>query len=201
MMAIAFFLSVSIADSSATIASWPQIEAFEMDFHFDDASEASVDLTIRDTDGNPRYRLECNDHFYDGNPDFTFSGDFECMLESLYSSETVSTLFAYAEDQSADWESRAIFYAAHFMGDCKSSPYGGKPRTFRLRNMKIVLRIYDEKVVVEKKTGGPLADFSSFSFGIEVSRDSRADRYIADDVGREDLPIWFHRSRMCLEGL
>ena len=178
---------------------WPQIMAFEKEYQFDSPMKASVDLTINDQGGNPKYRLECRNYLYDGNPDFYFSGDFECRLESLYSKETVSTLLTYRKDQSADRESRALFYAAHFMGACKSSPYGGRPRTFRLRNMKIVLHIYDERVVLEEIDGRRTADFESFSFRVKVSRDDGAIHDIADDISRDSLPIWFHRPSMCLE--
>lgn len=190
--------SIVFAMASAVLT-WPPIEGLEREYQFSHQNEARVEVTIRDQDGNPEYRLECGNYLDDSNRDFYFSGDFECRLESLYSEETVSTLFTYNEPQSADWESRAVFYAGHFAGPCRSSPHGGKPRVFHLRNMEIILEISDEDLVFEEVQGRRSADFGSFRFRVKVSRDDDANRHISDDIGPDELPRWFHKPWMCLE--
>ena len=177
---------------------WPQIVGLETEYRFDDPKEARVDLYIMDQSGNPQYLLECGS-LYGGNPNVNFSGDFECRLESLYSKESVSTLFAYGEELTRDWQNRALFYAEHFVGACRCSPHGGMPRVLKLRNMEIVLEIFDEEIAFEEGDGRRYANFVSFRFRVKVSRDDDAIRHITDDIGVDDLPIWYHRPAMCLE--
>lgn len=178
--------------------SWPVISEFEYEYVFDDPSQAMVELDIKDQAGVPQYKFECHNYLYDSGSDFNYSGDFECRLESLYSNEYVSTLFAYSDDQSADWESRAIFYAAHFVGKCKTSPYGGKARVFRLRNMRIMLEIFDETTQLVEEDNRVTVQFEKFSFRVKTTKDNTAGRSIADDVGFDSLPEWFHKPHMCL---
>ena len=179
---------------------WPVISEIEREYQFDNPSRATVDLEILDQEGTPKYKLECHNYLYDAGTEFTYSGDFECRLASLYSEEYVSTLFAYSAEQSADWESRAIFYASHFIGECRVSPFGGKARIFRLRNMRITLEIHDESIKLAEEGNKVFAEFDKFSFRVSVARDSVAERSIADDVSPDELPKWFHRPSMCLTG-
>ncbi len=199
MVAFVILVIAGMSGSLTDTPGWPQIASLEMEYQFDDPSEAHIHLNIVDKNGIPQYILECGSHLYDGNPDIYFSGDFECRLESLYSLETVSTLFAYDKDHTRDWENRALFYAEHFVGDCRLSPHGGQPRALGLRNMEIVLEIFDEKLTFEKAGGRRYANFASFRFRVKVSQDDDAIRHITDDIGFDDLPIWYHRPAMCLE--
>jgi len=179
---------------------WPQIADFETEYRIEDPNEAQVHLKLADENGTPQYLLECGTRLYDGNPDIYFSGDFECRLESLYSTESVSTLFAYDRNHTRDWENRALFYAEHFVGECRCSPHGGQPRVLRLRNMEIVLEIFDEELAFEEVEGRRrYASFLSFGFRVKVSRDDEANRHITDDIGFDDLPIWYHGPELCLE--
>ena len=199
MVTFAIIVIAATSGSLTETPAWPQIIGFETEYRFDDPDKAQVDIKIVDENGNPKYMLECGSYFYDGNPDVAFSGDFECRLESLYSTETVSTLFAYDRKHTRDWENRALFYAEHFVGDCRYSPHGGKPRALRLRNMEIVLEIFEEKLAFEETGGNRYAKFLSFRFRVKVSRDDDATRHITDDIGFDDLPVWYHGPAMCLE--
>ena len=194
-------LFVAVAVVPTDTPAWPQIVGIEKEYQFNDPNEARVEVYIRDQKGESQYRLECGSYRYDGNPDIYFSGDFECSLESLYSTESVSTLFAYDKDHSRDWENRALFFAEHFVGICRCSLHGGMPRILKLRNMEIVLEIYDEQLVFEELEGRKSASFLSFRFRVKVSRDDGAIRSITDDIGFDDLPIWYHRPGMCLTDL
>src|SRR5207253_255266 len=71
---------------------WPAVEPLEKTFHFPDARGAQATVMIRGTDGRDLYKLECHTWRYEGDPDFDYSGDFECRLTSLYSKESYSTL-------------------------------------------------------------------------------------------------------------
>lgn len=197
LLILFLFLITSTAYAGGS-ESWPVVTEFEREFRFDNPSQAMVELEISDQEGIPKYRLDCHNHLYDAGTEFTYSGDFECRLLSLYSKEYVSTLFAYSVEQSADWESRAIFYASHFVGQCKTSPFGGKARVFKLRNMNITLEIFDESTRLVEENNRVLAEFDNFSFRVIVVRDSTAERSIADDVGFDELPRWFHRPQLCL---
>ncbi len=199
-MIFAILIVAATSSSPADEPVWPQIVGLEKEYQFEYANEAQVYLTLRDENGTPKYLLECGSIFYDGNSNVYFSGDFECRLESLYSTETVSTLFAYDKEHTRDWENRALFYAEHFVGDCRRSPYGGEPRVLRLRSMKIVLEIFDEELAFEEVEGRRrYARFVSFRFRVRVSRDDDAIRHITDEIGFDDLPIWYHSPVLCLE--
>ena len=53
---------------------------------------------------------------YAGDPDFDYSGDFECRLSSVGDHDTYSTLLTEDAHQNRDWESRGRFFSADRSG-------------------------------------------------------------------------------------
>jgi len=108
-------------------------------------------------------------------PDFDYSGDFECRLSSIPNRDTYSTLFTEDAHQSRDWESRGRFFAASIRGACARIPEFGTHRTFRLRGMRVGLQIVDP---VFDKAGG----LASLKLAVTVTRDPHAQRPVAESV-------------------
>ncbi|MBF0559300.1 MAG: hypothetical protein HQL08_11030 [Nitrospirae bacterium] len=172
-------LHIVTADEGAN-KTWPIIKPFEENFEFNNASTASVVAVIVGSDDRPLYKVECHTDNYEGDPDFDYSGDFECRLTSLYSIETYSTLLTDNPKQSRDWESRGRFLVQEIIGECADYPEYGLVRHFRLRGMEITLTI--KKPVFGKaiKKGRP--ELKSFNFAVNVKPDSSARTKIAEPV-------------------
>lgn len=175
--------TVSGPSSILPVTDWPEVAPFKRTFDFPDARKASVTLMIRNARGDRLYKLDCHNFLYHGDPDFDYSGDFECRLSPIYTTTSYSTLFTDTRNQTRDWESRARFLVRELTGRCAEYPEYGRIRTFRLRGMKITLTLSD----VEIK--GPIessrdASFPlrSFRFSVGVSLDPLATSEIAEAV-------------------
>lgn len=121
---------------------WPQISPVKKSFYFKESSAKEAKLKIVGLNGQSLYLLECYlGHHED--PDFDYSGDFECRLTPLYSkeNEVYSTLLTDDPKQSRDWESRGRFLVEEIMGKCAEYPEYGILRHFRLRGMTLTLHI------------------------------------------------------------
>jgi hypothetical protein len=121
--------------------SWPKVAGLHETYHFSSAKKAAVDLVLLGGDGKGLYSLQCHNYTYEGDPDFVYSGEFECKLVPVNGPETYSTLFTENPRQSADWDSRARFFSSDLVGDCADYPDYGAKRNFRLRGMHIILEI------------------------------------------------------------
>jgi len=124
---------------------WPEIKPIDQSFHFIKPSKTEAIMRILAPDGTPFYMLECRLGPHE-DPDFDYSGDFECRLTSLYSREAYSTLLTENREQSRDWQSRARFLVEELIGKCAEYPEYGKVRSFRLRGMRLTLTIKNLKL-------------------------------------------------------
>lgn len=220
-------VGVSLAIGTASDAGavrWPGIQPMRIKAEFDRPDHAGLDVDIYGTDGKPKYGLHCHGYMVGDTPGrvevykedghgvatspkstgmgrgFDYSGDFECRLVSLYSAETLPTLFAYDHHQAADWETRARFFARHLVGPCADNPYWGRRRTFRLRGMRITIGISNERFkTVRLSDGMKMLTFASYEVEIDVERDPSATTDIAAPDGMP-VPDWFYRPSRCLAG-
>jgi hypothetical protein len=127
--------------------SWPLINPVKKTFHFIDHREMGAKLRIVSIDGTPLYLLECYLNAYDrDDPDFNYSGNFECRLTSLYSKERYSTLLTDQAKPTRDWQSRGRFLLEELTGKCAEYPDYGRVRHFRLRGMNLTLEIKNLKI-------------------------------------------------------
>lgn len=136
-----------------------------------DVRRANVSVLIRSSTGAPLYHLQCHSAGYTGDPDFDYSGDFECRLSSVGDHDEYSTLLTEDKNQNRDWESRARFFLTDLTGQCAQIPEFGSVRDFELREMKLTLQIIDP--VVDKD-----GRLSSLKLKVAVQPDPLADRSI-----------------------
>lgn len=182
---IGIILVTSAFGKQTTAKYWPKVEPVSKDFHFLDGTTAKIHLILYGANKDPLYRLECHSRGY-ADPDFDYSGDFECRLTSLYSENTYSTLFTYDPHQSRDWESRARFFAVDVTGKCAHYPEFGLVRHFHLRGMKITLAMSDVQLRApaesEREQAYIYSLFKSFRFHVGVRNDSTA-------ISKIDVPV------------
>jgi hypothetical protein len=167
--------SFGLLGSSRLRAEYPAVNPLQRAFIVSDVSKANVSFDIETTRGLPLYHLQCHSAGYTGDPDFDYSGDFECRLSLIGQPNSYSTLLTEDAHQSKDWESRGRFFAAELQGPCARIPEFGATRSFKLRNMDLTLKITDQKFTV----GGKLR---SLTLTVTVVPDPRAQRPIAEIV-------------------
>lgn len=173
-----------LANASST-EQWPKVKPVTKTVYFKNGENAALTLFIYGSDGKRLYRMNCHSLGY-VDPDFDYSGDFECRLMPLYTQTAYSTLFTYDPNQSGDWESRARFFAADVTGKCANYPEFGSMRHFYLRGMEITLGMSDIRLR-EFARGEPAQPhtrslFASFKFHVSVRRDPKATSQI-------DVPV------------
>jgi hypothetical protein len=121
--------------------SYPSVKPLRRTFSIPDVSMANVSLDIVTMGGAPIYHLQCHSAGYTGDPDFDYSGDFECRLSLIGQPNTYSTLLTEDAHQTRDWESRGRFFVAQLRGPCTRITEFGAIRNFKLRGMGLGLRI------------------------------------------------------------
>jgi hypothetical protein len=151
---------------------YPLVEAQERVFEVPDVKHADVSLDIKSSKGTPVYGLQCHSAEYGGDPEFAYSGDFECRLSSVGNQDRYSTLLTEDVHQPRDWESRGRFFAKNLRGSCSSIPDFGAVRKFKLRGMDLTLQIIDPKFA-------PDGTLQSLKLSVEVRPDASAVRPIA----------------------
>ena len=178
MMSRALLLCLaSLAAQFSAHAEWPRIVSQTDRFHIvSPIRKSPVDVPIRDIDGKAVYRLVCGS-FDTPIGDFAYSGDFECFLQTVPPNyHGVSSLFAEAMPETADWQTRGRFFAREIKPPCDEIPDFGADRTFRLRGMKITLSLSNiEFDIVDGRLG-----LKTFDFSVSVIPDRSATSAIAE---------------------
>lgn len=155
--------------------SFPVVKPLRRTFLVPDVAKANVALDIESLKGVPLYHLQCHSAGYTGDPNFDYSGDFECRLSLIGQPNTYSTLLTEDAHQSRDWESRGRFFAADLRGACARIPEFGATRSFKLRGMDLTLGITDQKFTASGK-------LTSLVLTVTARADPRAQRSIAEVV-------------------
>lgn len=175
----------------AQAKSWPDIVPLEASVYFADASKAAAWFKILSPNGKPLYILQCYNWRSARDPDFDYSGDFECRLTSTYSKEAYSTLLTDDPKQSRDWQSRGRVLAEELVGKCADYPEYGRVRHFRLRKMKITFS-FDEMSFKPFESSDRRKvnrrEFQSLRFSVRVEPDSKALSNIAEPVAFAEPP-------------
>ena len=159
----------------ARAQAYPAVRPLHRTFEVPDVGKANISLDIKSVEGVPLYKLQCHSAGYTADPDFDYSGDFECRLSSIREHDTYSTLLTEDAHQSRDWESRGRFFSADLRGVCAHVPEFGANRNFKLRGMRLTLQITDPLFT----EGGKL---SRLKLTVTVGPDPRAQRPIAEIV-------------------
>jgi hypothetical protein len=155
--------------------SFATVDPSEQILQVPDVTNADVSMLIRSTVAAPLYKLQCHSVGYTGDPDFDYSGDFECRLSSVGGHDTYSTLLTEDSRQSRDWESRGRFFSHSLQGPCAHVPQFGATRTFKLRGIKLTLQVIDPRFSVTEK-------LQSLKLRVVVQPDPSARRSIAEVV-------------------
>lgn len=144
MRTAVFWSCMAVACSWSALAgaaSWPTVSPLRRTFHVQDVDKADVVLDITSPKGKALYELQCHSAGYRSDPDFDYSGDFECRLSTTDELDDYSTLLTEDPNQSRDWESRGRFLAAQLIQPCGNYPNLGRTRTFRLRGFDLTLSL------------------------------------------------------------
>jgi hypothetical protein len=160
---------------SADALPYPAVSPLQRSFNIPDVGQANVNIDIKSPDGAAVYKLQCHSAGYSGDPDFEYSGDFECRLSSVGGQDTYSTLLTEDVNQSRDWESRGRFFAADLRGACAKIPEFGATRSFELRGIKLTMRILNPRFTNS-------GNLSSLRLTVTVRSDPNAQRQIAKIV-------------------
>jgi hypothetical protein len=166
-----WFLLCCFAAPCVRTQTYPPIDPTRRTFDVPEVDKANVLLIIQSRQRQPLYKLQCHSRGYSGDPDFDYSGDFECRLTSVGQNDKYSTLLTEDAKQSRDWESRGRFFASELRGPCAEIPEFGATRDFRLRGMDIVLQITQPEFTADKLV--------SLKLTVTVLADEAARRSIA----------------------
>jgi hypothetical protein len=150
---------------------YPTVDPIRRTFDVLEVDKANVMLIIQSRQRQPLYKLQCHPRGYSGDPDFDYSGDFECRLTFVGRKDRYSTLLTEDAKQSRDWESRGRFFASELRGSCAGIPEFGATRDFRLRGMDLVLQITQPRFAGDKLV--------SLKLAVTVLADGTARRSIA----------------------
>lgn len=217
MLRLTVLITICLAVTTSTAMSgahqvWPVVQNLHETYAFADPGTAGLQIIIKeDYTDRPLYALECHSGLYEGgsNPDF-FSGLFDCQLSSLYSTDTVSTLFSETTHQLADWDNRGRFMSDQLLPGCATYPDYGQQRTFRLRGMVITIALSDITFVkltpaaVKQKLVSSDAEFAtstneiptSYRVSIAVERDASALSSLTQKP-KTPVPAWFNSDHLC----
>ncbi len=184
-------LGVIVLHESSQTRQWPPAAPLNQEFVFEDADHAKLTLQLSSPDNKPLYLLYCEGAGVKTkiNTESEFTGDFECRLSSLYSTERWSTLLSEKQHTKV-WESRGRFLADELYGKCADYPEYGRVRTFRLRGMRIRFEL-SNMVFARGRRRGDTWDgilLSSFHFRITVQPDQTAQSPIAESISYKYPP-------------
>ncbi|PYY16276.1 MAG: hypothetical protein DMG60_15460 [Acidobacteria bacterium] len=153
--------------------SYPAVQPFSKTVDVPSVSTTSVVTVINAPTGKSLYKLQCHSAGYSGDPDFDYSGDFECRLSSISQKDKYSTLLTEDLHQSRDWESRGRFFASELKGQCALIPNFGSVRRFRLRGMILTLKIISPRFAQS-------GNLKSLKLNVQVQQDNAALTPIAE---------------------
>lgn len=185
---IKVFIVLALSSQSLMAHEWPSIIDASETVRIDD-KKTEYSVKIFGTNGEALYSLDCHDFNYE-NDDYNYSGDFECRLSSKYNQGVYSNLLVYGESQTADWENRGVFYAAHFVTKCAEDKNWGRNRRFKLRGMTLSISVSNENI----KNENGIVEFNAFTFSFSVKNSPMVTDFISV---RDDPPEWFHKPNMC----
>lgn len=140
-----FLFILFVAAERLTAESYQEVRPLQSMLEVPDVRKANVLLLLRSISGRPIYKLQCHSAGYTGDPDFDYSGDFECRLSDSQHPSAYSTLLTEDDNQSRDWESRGRFFGTNLRSPCSHILDFGARRSFELRGMKLTLQIVDPR--------------------------------------------------------
>jgi hypothetical protein len=155
---------------SASAEAYHAVKPLVQTFDIANVSKANVVLDIQSRKGLPIYKLQCHSAGFTSDPDFDYSGDFECRLSSIGCRDRYSTLLTEDNDRSRDWESRGRFFGVDLRDSCARIRQFGAVRSFELRGTVLTLQITDPTFTSDGK-------LHSLKLTVKVDPNSNARRF------------------------
>jgi hypothetical protein len=168
-------LALAWAAQSNRTDDYPTVRPSAAVFSVPNVDRADVEYLIRSDKDQPIYKLQCHHAGFRKDPDFDYSGDFECRLNSVGNADQFSTMLTEDVRQSRDWQSRGRFLAASLHAPCSQIAHFGAVRDFRLRGMILTLEIVDPQF-------DDATTLKSLTLRVEVRPDPSAHSPIAEAV-------------------
>jgi hypothetical protein len=168
---------------ATAVDEWPPIAPTSASVFFASGQDANFALQIKSAaNGSTLYVLECHTFTFE-DPDFNYSGDFECRLRTVAGDAgPLGTLLADRKSE-REWDTRGRFLREEVEGDCARYPDYGVQRRFRLRGMSLTIALSDLTLAPRKASphGSERVApaFRSFRMTVEVNRDDAATSDIA----------------------
>lgn len=128
---------------------------------------------IKNTQGDPVYKLECRNGNYTDTSEIDFSGAFQCALFAVHGSSVTSGNLLAADTKnelSTDWWNRGRMRSTQLRGKCLQYPEYSTDRHFELRAMRLTLRFTSMKWSRSNPQQGP-PQLSGFKFTFKVAPD------------------------------
>lgn len=149
---------------------WPAVRPVEKHYSFSVASRAKVNLLIEDTQGDALYLLGCLPELPEGDKS---AAGLSCYLVPIAAPDLgleSPTLLNDDPMEARIPHGRGEFWVDNLRGDCAAYPEYGSERTFRLRGMKIVLRVTNVVFGPTRTFQTPARTLSTMlSFGLQIS--------------------------------
>jgi hypothetical protein len=197
-ISLALATIVNAGAEQAKLREWPDVAPLEVSVYFADVSKAAVWFKIVDHKGKAQYILQCYNWRSSRDPEFDYSGDFECRLTSAYAKEKYSTVLTDDLRQSRDWQSRGRVLAEELAGKCAEYPEYGRVRNFRLRKMKITFSFDELEFKDFQSPDGrnvKRRELQALRFTLRIQPDSGARSEIAEVVPFAYPPAAFPDNR------
>jgi len=192
-------LSLALLESGnirAESTTWPVIRGESGSIAFDRPSEADFTKYIRSLDGHPLYELRCRSGELDDVDDFNYSGLLQCRLSVVDATrETPRSLLFEDREATSDWDGRGRFMLNDVIGICGRYPDWGNTRNYRVRGMRLTLRI--ENVRLRNIQNGEVSP-ASFVFSYAVKSDRQATAALSEKSVTKE-PTWFSGGEKCLD--
>ena len=184
----ALFLGASAIGAVAQAADWPAVKSLYERHVFiapgKDGSDTPFIVDVHDSTGAARYRLECHNPNYRGDPTDTYASYFQCRLQVLQDGKRVGPNLLAADtpdEKSEDWRNRGRLRLVQLLGECIAFPEYSMTRHFRLRGMLLTLQFLDVEWSPRRDAQGyPLID--QFTVSLDVVPDETAKTAAAEPV-------------------
>jgi len=109
--------------------------------------------------------------------------------------ETPKSLLFEDREATSDWDGRGRFMLNDVIGTCGRYPDWGNTRVYRVRGMRLILKIED--VRLRKLRNGEVSPVS-FVFSYAVKSDPRAITALTKKAVTTE-PVWFSGGEKCLD--
>lgn len=167
-----------------TTFQWPEIRPVQKGYKFLAANRADVTIPILGVDGKTLYRFRCT-------PDLPSDGTIGALACYLITAESeddgIDSRTLLTDDPMDDVvaHSRGQIWAYDLSQDCADYPEYGTDRTFRLRGMRVTLRVREVQFASTRKPHNPTQSVNwihAFRFAVTVAPDRDAVSAVAEPV-------------------